>query len=150
MEDNILSKIKEEHRELQIMLLKVERCKDPQKKLEYYDEMKKVLIPHMEGEEQTLYAKIRSEIKDKEAIEMADDADYEHQEIKEMLAMLDETDIGKAEWNDLFKDLKESLQIHVDEEEELLFNEAKEDFSKDELEKFVYEFEEAKSHASYH
>lgn len=150
MADNILGKLKDEHREIQIMLLKIERCKDPQKKLECYDEMKKVLIPHMEGEEQTIYAKIRAEIQDKEAIDMADDADYEHQEIKEMLTMLDETDINHPDWNALFMDLKESLQIHVDEEEELLFNEAKEDFSRDELEKIVYDFEEAKSHASYH
>lgn len=150
MEETILSKMKDEHRELQILLLRVERCKDPQKKQEYYEDMKRVLIPHMEGEEQTIYSKLRNDVHDENAEEVANDAVYEHQEIKDMLSMLDDIDIGNEEWNELFSDLKESIQLHVEEEETQLFPEAKEDFSREELINFASEFEEAKSHASFH
>ena len=45
-----------------------------------------------------------------------------------------------------FQPLKETFQKHVKEEESTLFSEAKEDFSKEELENFGDEFEEVKSH----
>lgn len=147
MEETILTKLKEEHRELQMLLLKVERCKELAKKKEYFRELEDVLVPHMEGEEQTLYAKLKNDVQDEDAAEMANLAGFEHQEIKELLAMLKETEFGTPEWDELYSDMKENIQLHVEEEETDLFNEAKEDFSRDELVQIVSDYEEVKSHS---
>lgn len=150
MEETILSKLKDEHREIQMLLLRVERSKDPVKKQEQFDELKKVLIPHMKGEEETIYAHLKNDVPDEDAKELASLANYEHQEIRDMLGMLDEEEVDNNAWNELFSDLQENIRTHIEEEETDLFNEAKEDFSKEELMEFMGEFEEAKSHSSYH
>jgi iron-sulfur cluster repair protein YtfE (RIC family) len=150
MQETIITKLKEEHRGLHIMLLKIERCKDLKKKQIFYEEIKKVLIPHMAGKEQTLYAKIRNEFKAEGATELAKDADYELQQIKGILAMLDEIIFGSDQWNDLFSDLKENILVHLEDEETKVFPEVREDFSRDELVNIALEFKEAKEHASYH
>lgn len=149
MEETILNKLKEEHQELQMLLLKVERCKDQHKKYTYYQELKDALIPHMEGEEQTLYAHLKNDVPREEAHEVADLADYEHREVKDMLEMLDQMIFNSKEWNELFGDLIENLRLHFEEEETDLFAEAREDFSREELVDFVSEFEEAKEHSAH-
>lgn len=150
MEETILNKLKEEHQEIQTMLLKIQRCKGQDKKQEYFEELKKILFPHMEGEEQTLYTHLREDAQNEDALEIANLARYEHQEIRDMLEMLEESELGGPEWSELFSELQENIQSHFEEEETELFTEAKEDFSREELMQFADEFEEAKSHASYH
>ena len=150
MKETILSKLKEEHQEIQMLLLRVDRCKGPVKKMEYYDILKKALIPHMEGEERSLYAHLKDDVQNENANEIAGLANYEHQEIKDMLKMLDAEEIESKEWDELFNELQENIRSHFEEEEKDLFNEAKEDFSREELEELTREFEEAKSHSSYH
>lgn len=150
MEETILNKLKEEHQEIQTMLLKIQRCKGQDKKQEHLDELKKILFPHMEGEEQTLYTHLREDVQNDNALEIANLARYEHQEIRDMLEMLEGSEVGGPEWSELFSELQENIQSHFEEEETELFNEAKEDFSREELMQFADEFEEAKSHASYH
>jgi hypothetical protein len=147
MEKTILNKLKEEHRGIQILLLRVERCKEGGKRTQVFEELKNVLLPHMEGEEQTLYAHLKNDVQVEKALEVAEEASFEHQSIKDLLAMLDKTDIRSAEWSELFSELKENLQLHFDEEEGQLFDEAKEDFSREELVQYSADYEEVKSHS---
>lgn len=96
----------------------------------------------MEGEEKTLYAKLRTEVYDEGAAEIANNADYEHQEIKDLLKMVDEQETGSEDWNELLQSLKESVMSHVQFEETQLFSEVKEDFSRDEQINIGTQFEE--------
>jgi iron-sulfur cluster repair protein YtfE (RIC family) len=144
MEETILQKLKEEHAEIYTLLLRIERAPAPQKKQEIFDELKAILIPHMEGEEKTLYAKLRTEVHDENAAKIAGEMEQEHQEIKSLLQMMDGEEILTPEWNELLKELQESVATHVEEEERDLFTEAKEDFSREELVRFHSDFEEAK------
>lgn len=150
MEETILNMLREEHQQINILMSKIERSRDSALKHETYDELKEALLSHMEGEEQTLYAKLRTDVHDEGAAEIANNADYEHQEIKDLIKMLDEQETGSEDWNELFRDLKESIQSHVQFEETQLFSEMKEDFSRDELVNIGTQFEEAKQHASFH
>lgn len=150
MEETILNMLREEHQQINALMCKIERNRDSVLKQETYDELKEVLNSHMEGEEQTLYAKLRTDVHDEGAAEIANNADYEHQEIKDLIKMLDEQETGSEDWNELFRDLKESVQSHVQYEETQLFSEMKEDFSRDELINIGTQFEEAKQHASFH
>lgn len=144
MEETILSKLKEEHREIQLLMLKVERCKDETKKQEIFEELKRVLLPHMEAEEETIYAHLKSDVHEEIAEEIADEAYAEHEEIKDALSLLGETEFGNSDWDEMFSDLKENIQMHFEDEEADLFTEAKEDFSREELIEFKNEFEEVK------
>lgn len=146
MSESILNTLREEHRQTEHLMELIDRCEDVAQKKELYLQLKAELMLHMKGEEQTLYAHLMDDVGDEEAEELAQHADEEHREVKNLLARLDNTGIESPEWKMLFQLLKENVQKHVEEEESALFTEAKEDFSKEELEDFGNEFEEAKSH----
>lgn len=146
MSESILTTLREEHRQSEHLMDMIEHCADVAEKKELYLQLKAELILHMKGEEQTLYAHLLDDVGGEEAEELAQHADAEHQGVKSLLARLDNTGIESPEWKMLFQLLKETFQKHVKEEESALFSEAKEDFSKEELENFGDEFEEVKSH----
>jgi iron-sulfur cluster repair protein YtfE (RIC family) len=150
MDETILSMLKEEHQQINALMCKIERTRASDLKQETFEELKELLLTHMEGEEKTLYAKLRTEVYDEGAAEIANNADYEHQEIKDLLKMVDEQETGSEDWNELLQSLKESVMSHVQFEETQLFSEVKEDFSRDEQINIGTQFEEAKSHASFH
>jgi len=148
MSESILNTLKAEHRLIESILIQISACTDVVRKKELYLQLKDALIPHMEGEERTIYAHLIEDVHDEEAEEVAQHAEDEHQEVKELLAKLDNTVIESEEWDTLFNLLKSRFSKHVDEEESELFAEAKEDFSKEELMEFGDEFIEAKQHIS--
>lgn len=148
MSESILNTLRAEHRQTKSILNKISECSDVVRKKELYLQLKEGLIPHMEGEERTIYAHLLEDVHDEEAEEVAQHAEDEHQEVKELLAKLDNTGIESEEWNTTFEQLKKCVFKHVAEEESDLFAEAKEDFSKAELIEFDEEFAEAKQHIS--
>lgn len=148
MSDSILKTLKAEHRQFESILSKISDSSDVVRKKELYLELKDRLIPHMEGEERTIYAHLMEDVHDEDAEELAQNAEDEHQEMKELLAKLDNTGIENEEWNSTFEELKNCVLTHVSEEESELFAEAKEDFSNEELIEFNEEFTEAKQHIS--
>ncbi|HXH30673.1 MAG TPA: hemerythrin domain-containing protein [Bacteriovoracaceae bacterium] len=144
--ETILHKLKQEHQEVDALMSEIESCKDTRRKMKLYQQMKDSLLPHMEGEEKTLYARLRNEVHQELAEDIAQDADSEHQEVKDIIARLDEQDPKSPEWDRMFHSLKEHVRFHVAEEESELFEEAKEDFTREELIQIANEFEEVKSH----
>ena len=148
MSESILNTLRAEHRQTESILNKISDCSDVVRKKELYLQLKEGLIPHMEGEERTIYAHLLEDVHDEEAEEVAQHAEDEHQEVKELLAKLDNTGIESEEWNTIFEQLKVCVFKHVAEEESDLFAEAKADFSKAELIEFDEEFSEAKQHIS--
>lgn len=146
MSDSILNMLREEHRKAEELMAQVESCEDIVRKKELYLELKEELIPHMEGEEQTLYAHLMEDVHDEEAEEVAQIADEEHHQVKKLLEKLDNIGIESDEWDSTFRQMKQAVQKHVEEEESNLFAEAKQDFSKEELIEFAEEFEDVKHH----
>ncbi len=146
MEETILQKLRQEHRGVEAIMAQIEACEDRQKKLRLFEQMKDELIPHMEGEERTLYAKLRNDVHQELAEDIAEDASDEHREVKDIIRKLEGQDVNSSEWDRIFHSLKEHIRFHVAEEESELFEEAKEDFSREELIEIANEFEEVKSH----
>lgn len=149
MDETILQKLRDEHSEIKVILNKLERARAGLKQ-EVFDELKAVLLPHMEGEEETLYLHLRIDAASEKAASLANEADFAHQELKDLIHMMDGSEVGSEEWDSLFQEFKECLLSHVEEEETKLFNEVKDDFSREELILFRTEYEEAKYHASSH
>lgn len=149
MSESILTILRQEHRKAGLMMDQIDSCRDLARKKELYLQLKEDLFLHMEGEEKTIYGHLKDDVGDEEAEDLAIHASEGHQEVKELFASLDNTGIESDEWDSTFRRLKEAFLQHVEEEESELFTEAKEDFSREELQDFADEFEDAKHHSTF-
>lgn len=146
MHDSILQTLHDEHSQLFLLLEQIEIAPDLEQRKLLFEEMKKELVPHLRGEELTIYFKLRNEIGDEKAMMLAKTSDIEHHHIREYLQKLTLIDPTTAEWKKTFKEFRRFTERHCAEEETDLFPFAKEDFSEVELEEIAYDFEDAKHH----
>ena len=109
-----------DHRALEELFKRIETGSDPVA-LKQYDRGTVVqrivdeLSAHAEIEEEILYPAIRQEVPDGD--QLADHAEAEHQEVKDMLERLQGMDPESSEAQDLLQELHQSLQEHFEEEE---------------------------------
>lgn len=146
MEDTILTKIQEEHKELNELLDQVENSRDYFRRLELFNRVKIQLVAHMAGEEKTIYTRFSHDIKAPTSEKLVQISEREHHEIKEYLQRLNLINFGSTDWLGVFKLFKDTVKRHCDEEEVSMFSEAKEEFSREELIEIASEFEQAKYH----
>jgi hemerythrin superfamily protein len=144
MSETILNTLRQEHREIEDLIYLIGRVDNYSQRKGYYQAMIEILLPHMAGEENSLYSRLKDEIADKDAIELAKMAIQEHAEIKNLIKELEKIEFASNEWQKVFNLFKQVFLKHVEEEESEIFNELKEDFSKDELIDISEEFQEAK------
>ncbi|MGF7119563.1 hemerythrin domain-containing protein [Methanobacterium oryzae] len=105
-----------------------------------FPEIKKELEVHMMGEERFFYPKAKKV--DKELVEHGIE---EHEEAKQLLKELDKMDTGSSKWMSKFKELKDAVEHHVDEEESKLFPETKRSLSDNEEKEAAQSIEKEKS-----
>lgn len=146
MHDSILQTLENEHADLFLLLEQIEFSPNLGQRSFLFDQMKTELVEHMRGEELTIYQKLRHEIGDKKAMELASTSDEEHHHIRDYLQKLTLLDRASAEWMKIFREFRRFTERHCIEEEKDLFPAAKEDFDEIELEQIAYDFEEAKHH----
>lgn len=146
MQETILNKLRQEHREMHALLHEIQTARTTKLRRELFARWKEEMIPHMEGEEVTLHTKILNETPGEFTLRLVEENNREHHQIKELIQKLNFLDTESKDWLKTFLELEQLCSIHVEHEEGKLFAEAKEDFSPDELEQFAYEFEEAKHH----
>ena len=148
MEETILSKLRNEHDEIEFLMDEVLIHHDPEERRQYFKLIKAELIPHMKAEDDTVYKRIREEISDQRTRELSATSEEEHHYIRECLQRLELLDISGPEWINEFQAFREFVLRHCAHEEEELFTEAKEDFSREELIDIGTEYEENKLHLS--
>lgn len=146
MHESILNTLSEEHSQLFLLLREIELAPTLEQRSQLYEEMKKEIVPHMRGEDLTIYEKLRNEIADEKALELSLNSDRDHHQIREFMQKLNLLPMDSTEWMDTFKEFRLFTENHCNEEEADLYPLAKEDFSEIELEEIGYEFEEAKHH----
>lgn len=142
-----MTKIRDEHKELNDLLDQVENSQDYFRRLELFNRVKAQLVAHMAGEERTIYTRFRHDVKAPATEKLVQVSDREHHEIKEFIQRLNLINFGSPQWIEVFKSFKETVKRHCEEEEESMFAEAKEDFSREELIEIATEFEQAKHHS---
>lgn len=146
MHESILNTLSIEHKRLLDLLREVENAPTVYQRSEFYNQVKNEIVPHMRGEELTIYEKLRHDVADKKALELAQASDRDHHKIREFMQKLELIDIESDEWPLIFKQFRRFTEDHCLNEENDLFPTAKDDFSEDELQEIAYEFEEAKHH----
>ena len=131
MEDSILTKIRAEHR-LILGGLKLTADAGNDLRKELYQIVRNEIVQHMAGEEASLYKNLE---------DLSSPYFHDHKILKEYLQHLNLLDERTEEWFQVFLKFKDLFMDHCLREERDLFREAKEDFSREELEDMVSDFE---------
>ncbi len=107
-----------------------------------FRELKQELEAHANAEEQTLYAAMISE---PDAQEKARHSIVEHDEMNDMIAELEDSDMSEGAWIAKFKQLRDRVVHHVDEEEDEVFARARKVISQSKAEALAAAFEKRKA-----
>lgn len=116
---NIFEALREDH-EIQRSLLKklVKTSGDTENRDEIFNELKKELSIHADGEERHFYVPL---IDSDKTQEKSRHSIAEHHEIDELVEELEKTDYSSSAWLKIAKQLKEKVEHHLDEEEHEVF-----------------------------
>lgn len=107
-----------------------------------YNPLKENLMPHVIGEEQVLYPRLKEVT---ETRDIAFEAIEEHSAVKTLLSQLDGVSTSDEEvWVAKLKVIQENLQHHIREEEGIIFGEMQRRMGGDELSSLNSQYEEAK------
>lgn len=134
----IFEQLKKEHVDLKELLLATE-LSFPQDRKELVRQISAELIPHVRGEEKTIYAILRhrSLRQSEDALEIVNEGYEEHRVADELLSSLKKLDVHSERWLPMFKVFKDNVLHHIHEEEHLLWAETKKLFSFDEQKKLL-------------
>lgn len=134
MTEELYKMLKDDHDVVRSLLNEALENEDISK----FREIRNQLNMHMIGEEKYFYPPLRKV--DKEEI---DQSFKEHEEAKKILKDIEKTQ-GNKEWIPKFKKLKETIENHVEKEENLIFPESSERLSSLQREGIAQKIEEEK------
>jgi hemerythrin superfamily protein len=104
-----------EHEKVERLFAEIERTQSASRRNGLVAQLDADLSAHMAAEERLLYPVLRAEVPDGAAL--ADRAEKEHAEAKQVLGNLIHTDPGDASFTKTVKSLKKLIAAHVKEEE---------------------------------
>jgi hemerythrin-like domain-containing protein len=125
----IYTALKSDHRLVKQLLKQLEKTTEeaPQKRVQLLKQLKEAVVPHSRAEEKVFYDRLKkSEVK--EADDLAFEGYEEHAVVDRLLEQLEATAPNDRRWTALLSVAKESLEHHIEEEEEELFEKAKKAF----------------------
>ncbi len=128
--------LEHDHEEVKEMFKEAINNEDPSK----YKEIKKELEVHMKGEEDFYYPKAKKADED-----LVEHGIEEHEEAKGLIKELDRLGKNDGQFMPKLKELKDSVEHHVDEEEHKLFPKSKDTLSDNEEKEIAEKIEEEKS-----
>jgi hypothetical protein len=130
--EDILSVLKRDHRKVTELFAEIEATseKELQLRKDLFLRLKTELTIHSETEEKLFYSKLQVDL---EISEDVDHAFEEHNEIRGYLDQLSSLNPANNEWLVQLKNLKNTVNHHVMEEEGKMFQEAKTVLSEEQL-----------------
>ncbi len=135
---DIYTAIKEDHDKHREMIEAIKNTQgdSPERRKawsEFYHEVKS----HAAAEEETFYSKLISKTWGQDA---ARHSVHEHKELDDLMDELNEMDMSSPGWLNKFNTLEHDYLHHIDEEEEEVFNRAKQEIDDAEIEDFGTRF----------
>lgn len=138
-ETDILSTLKTEHREVAALLKDLVETEEGTKRKKILADVKAALVPHARAEEKIVYHKLTA-TDDKDLQQDGYEGEAEHKLVDRLLVELSKMDDPSSpEFTGTAKVLMELIEHHVKEEEDDIFDDVKELYSKAER----YEMNEA-------
>jgi len=144
MAQNVIEILKQEHEMVLSQLSELSSIGTSNRE-QKYNSMKENLIPHMIGEEKSLYPKLEE---DSDMRDMALESIEEHNAVKTLLSQLDGASASEEDvWVAKLKVIEENVEHHISEEEEKIFPQMQQKMSSDELSSIGSSYEQAKKSA---
>jgi hemerythrin superfamily protein len=140
---DILTKLKKEHREVQLLLDQLVDTDSAAERKSLLKKIKAALVPHSRAEEKVVYDPIRA-LKDKDAQQDGEEGYLEHSLADRMLATLGKAAAASVEFAAAAKVLRELLNHHIREEESNIWSDVKDNFSEEQRYAMNRKFEAAK------
>lgn len=144
MAQNVIDTLKQEHKMVLSQLSELS-SKGTSGREGKYNTLKENLIPHMIGEEKSLYPRLE---KESDMRDLALEAVEEHNAVKTLLSQLDNASTSEEDiWVAKLKVIEENVEHHISEEEDKIFLQMQQKMSSDELSNLGTRYEEAKKSA---
>ncbi|MCK9275443.1 MAG: hemerythrin domain-containing protein [Syntrophales bacterium] len=145
MHNDFFKVLEKDHDEIKSILEKLEKTSEGSQKTreDYFEKLKEELIPHMRAEESHFYPALK---KKDETRETALEALEEHHVAELVLMELDKMPKKEENWGAKLTVLKELIEHHIEEEEEEVFEDAKEYLDEGQMERILTEFKKEKEH----
>jgi len=138
----IYTRLKEDHDHQKELCEKLKSTRgDSKRRNALWAQLHAELEAHASAEEQAFYSEL---MKDPKGTDETRHAVEEHQQMTEMMEVLNNLDMDAEIWAEKFEKLAHKVVHHVDEEEAEFFPKAKKLFSKEEAEKMCVHFNERK------
>lgn len=141
-EPTILDDLKSDHEEIRLLAERLQETPDPEKRRVLFSDFKSLLLAHSHAEDEVLYKPLKRTAAGRlKALE----GEEEH-EVAEFLAarLKDDDDKGGDAWTARSQVIKEMLDHHIDEEEDEVFQAARDIFGEDRLVAMGAQFRELK------
>jgi len=140
---DILTKLKKEHREVQLLLDQLMDTESAAERKSLLNKIKTALVPHSRAEEKVVYDAVLA-LKDKDSQQDGEEGYLEHGLADRMLATLGKANASSIEFAAAAKVLRELLNHHIREEESSIWSDVKDNFSDEERYAMNRKFEAAK------
>lgn len=128
---NLYEMLHKDHERVREIFSQLERTteSDDSRRENLFTTLYRELDVHSQAEEKFLYSRLRGEDDTRELVLEALD---EHKDVKKTLDELESMDKGSAEWTSRLRALRESVEHHVEEEENELFPRARKTLDEEE------------------
>jgi hemerythrin-like domain-containing protein len=135
--------LKKDHQKVRSLFERIDAEDSASEREQLFNEVQELLMSHSELEETVLYPILE----DKElTTDLAESSYDDHEDMRDLLDHLDMLEKDDPEWISLFRQLRESTEHHIDEEESELFPKARKALSRYELEDLSNQIIQKKKH----
>ncbi|MFL6212122.1 MAG: hemerythrin domain-containing protein [Pyrinomonadaceae bacterium] len=138
---DVFTLLKQDHAQVAATIKQVEATDAPTQRQQLFNQIKQALDVHAHIEETIFYPVLKQAAETREITLEAYD---EHQDIKDLLAQLAGLPPDDEEWTDTFDELKQTIEHHVDEEENEMFVKARDVLSPQQIEDLGTRMEQEK------
>lgn len=142
--EGILQDLHNDHGEVASLIEEIMDSEDPAERDRLFQEMKRKLLAHSQAEQEVLYSRLQAS-SNQDSRAFAQEGTSEHQTVEQQLRkMTSGADKTGDHWSAELKVLQDLVDHHVDEEEGTGFDCARDDFTKEELERMAQLFQRRK------
>ncbi len=119
---DIYAYLKTDHRRVAKLMTDLLDIRLPAIRQNLFGQIRLELAVHADAEERTFYKAITDAARDKGVAAKIVHSEEEHDEIRELLEVLNDTPVSSDFWLEKFGELKHAVEHHVQEEENEVFN----------------------------
>ena len=127
----VFTRLADEHKQVSTLFVRTLASSDPEKRADLWGKIRKELLSHERAEMQEVYAAIDRE---QPLMDVVEKHNREAQQLESLILQLDTISFDSPEWEPALKQLQQTVQTHVREEENDFFPRAQEALGKNRTE----------------